>query len=184
MEMFRRRKLTFRRERIQELSDLWLADQLTTGKKILEVASEKKKKLNEKIILAEQESRDRISSLFDEPRTEKGLAKVLPNTSFTANLSRRAVQIGEDAAFELGRDLNHDVVSANTDTYRWRNQGDSRVRKTHRKLGDKIFSYNSPPTTIDKYGHTHTGNPGTDWGCRCWEDPVFGKPLLNYVAKE
>jgi len=183
MAMFRRRKLDFSPKRVQEISGLWLADQITTGEKIFEVADLKKKKLYEEIISTEREYREQIRGLFDQPKTEKGLAKVLPDTSFSGNLSRRSLQIGEDAAFELGRDINHDVVSANSDVYEWMTQGDSRVRRTHQKLQGKIFTYTSPPTTIDKYGHRHTGNPGTDWGCRCWEKEVKGKPILNYVAR-
>lgn len=183
VDMFRRRRLSFSMPRVKELADLWLWDQIGTGKKIFEIAAEKKKNLYEKYKIAEQEAREKVSELREAPRTEKGLAIVVPDTSFSGNLARRALQIGEDEAFDLGRDLNHFVVSSNSDVYKWMTQKDSVVRPTHRKLQGKLFSYNDPPTTIDKYGHTHTGNPGTDWGCRCWEDAAVGKPLFGFIVK-
>lgn len=183
IQRFRRRGLSFSPSRIKELSDLWLAEQLTTSKRIIDISEQKKKKLNNEIETVESIERGKVE-LFGLPKTEtKGLARVLPDTTFSGNLARRALQIGEEEAFALGRDLNHFVVSTNSDVYKWMSQNDNRVRTTHQILHGKLFSYNSPPTTKDKYGHVHTGNPGTDWGCRCWEEEARGKPLIGFIAR-
>lgn len=182
IERFKRRRLSFSPKRIQELGDLWVTEQLTTSKRIFEIAEEKKKKIREKIEIVDSIEKG-FADFAAMPKTEKGLARVLPDTTFSANLARRALQIGEDEAFILGRDLNHFVVSSNSDVYRWMSQRDNRVRSTHRILDNRLFSYTSPPTTIDEYGHKHTGNPGTDWGCRCWEEEAKGVPLIGFIAR-
>lgn len=104
--------------------------------------------------------------------------------SFADNLEDRAEQLGEESSFDLGRDINQAVLEDAGETYKWQTQEDAKVRKTHRMLAKKIFSWGDPPTTIDKYNNKHTGHPGTDWGCRCYAVPARGKPLLNFVAKE
>lgn len=50
------------------------------------------------------------------------------------------------------------------DRFKWRTSNDERVRDSHRKLEDKIFSYDEPP---------EVGLPGEDFHCRCIAIPVF-----------
>jgi SPP1 gp7 family putative phage head morphogenesis protein len=45
--------------------------------------------------------------------------------------------------------------------YIWRTQGDDKVRLSHAENDGKVFSYDDPP---------ETGNPGEDFGCRCWAE--------------
>ena len=85
--------------------------------------------------------------------------------SFKNHFQDRAEQIGEENAYELGTAINEGVLRQNTDRYIWRTQRDKRVRETHRKLANKCFLFDDPPTTVSKYGKEHTGNPGTEWGC-------------------
>lgn len=47
--------------------------------------------------------------------------------------------------------------------YIWRTQEDDRVRSSHAANNGKIFSFDDPPST---------GNPGEDFGCRCWAEPI------------
>ncbi|QPR69594.1 minor capsid protein [Lysinibacillus macroides] len=48
--------------------------------------------------------------------------------------------------------------------FKWRTSKDERVRKSHKELEDKIFSYDDPPAV---------GLPGEDFRCRCIAIPVF-----------
>jgi len=106
--------------------------------------------------------------------------------SFGDHYKDRAEQIGDDNAYALGTVLNEGIIKEFSDRYIWATQRDKRVRKTHRKLQGKCFLFDDPPTEILKSGKTHTGNPGTAWGCRCWAEiptkPV--KPLRGYEVKE
>ena len=102
--------------------------------------------------------------------------------SFDDHYRDRADQIGDDNAYVLGTVLNEGIIKEFSDRYIWTTQRDRRVRKTHKKLHGKCFLFDDPPTEVFKNGKTHTGNPGTAWGCRCWAaiptKPV--KPLRKY----
>lgn len=180
-EYYRRMKYPFRRSEIRDLADEWLADQVTIFGKVKEVASEKKKNLQEKLDEVKDRKREEVSTLIKKAREHEG--RVAGVISFSENLEKRSEQIGEDQAFELATKINHQVVEQISGVYIWKTQEDNRVRKTHRKLANKIFAYDDPPTTIDEYGHEHTGHPGTDWGCRCWEEAARGKPLRGYIVR-
>jgi hypothetical protein len=178
---YRKKKYPFRPSEIRDLADEWLADQITLYGNVEEIASKKKNDLQEKLNEIQDTKREEVSQLIQKAkRHEGGVARVV---SFSDNLQKKSEQLGEEQAFELATKINHAVVEDISGVYIWKSQNDSRVRATHRKLAGKIFAYDDPPTTIDKYGHTHTGHPGTDWGCRCWEEPAKGKPLRGYIAK-
>lgn len=177
---FRENGIQYTRARVQDLSERWLADQILVARRIQEAVAVKKDKLL--LERMDEAQKEEVIRLLTVPARPEG--RVSPVVSFQENFAARAIQIGEEQAFALGRDINSDAVQQNSSTYLWQTQEDRRVRPTHRKLGGKLFSWESPPTTIDRYGNRHTGNPGTDWGCRCWEVPATGKPLLNFVARE
>jgi hypothetical protein len=182
IEHYQRLKYPFRRSEIRDLSEQWLADQVPIFGQVQEIADEKKKDLQIKLDKSKDIKREEVSELIEDAKRHEG--RIVRVVSFADNLERRVEQIGEDQAFELATKINHQIVKQMSGVYRWRTQDDTKVRRTHRKLADKIFAYDDPPTTEDKYGHIHTGHPGTDWGCRCWEEPSKGKPLRNYKAKE
>lgn len=54
-----------------------------------------------------------------------------------------------------------------TPYYIWRTRGDDKVRSAHAENNGKIFAWNDPPPT---------GNPGEDYGCRCWGEPYYNIP--------
>lgn len=58
---------------------------------------------------------------------------------------------------------------AGVNYYIWWTRLDERVRKSHKKLHGKKFSWNEPPET-DGGRHCH---PGEDYGCRCIALPSF-----------
>jgi uncharacterized protein with gpF-like domain len=106
--------------------------------------------------------------------------------SFGDNFKDKAEQIGDENAYELGTGINERIIQHFSDRYFWRDQRDRRVRNTHLQLSGKVFLFADPPTTIDRYGKKHTGNPGTDWGCRCWAEiaPEKEKARRNYTVIE
>jgi SPP1 gp7 family putative phage head morphogenesis protein len=55
--------------------------------------------------------------------------------------------------------------------YKWRTQKDGRVRDDHKDLEGLVFSWDEPPITNSKTDARN--NPGEDFGCRCYAEPVF-----------
>lgn len=49
-----------------------------------------------------------------------------------------------------------------TTHYIWRTKGDGKVRPSHALNDGQVFAWDNPPPT---------GNPGEDYGCRCWAEP-------------
>lgn len=71
--------------------------------------------------------------------------------------------------------LNENLESKKT-FYIWLTQGDSKVRESHKENEGKIFSYENPPPT---------GNPGEDYGCRCWSETYeINDPPIENVYPE
>lgn len=169
----------------------WLHRQAATRESLKTIAQGKQDKLvaEEFAKLTKSKSADaqKMLNRMFAAREGESVYKVF---SFADNFEARAEQIGEETAFELGRDINEAVMSNNSDIYEWHNQGDARVRSTHKDapegLGGLVFLFSDPPTTIDVYGHTHTGNPGTAWGCRCFADeaPKGVKPKRGFIVRE
>ena len=174
---------------IDAKANQWQVDQLALAESIKVIAAAKKNKL--------------IAQQFDELRktkpadVQKMLNKIYLTSdaiasgesvykvfSFKENFEARAMQLGEESAFDLGSEINHAVLIESGDRYEWNTQQDKRVRDTHKKLNGKVFLYSDHPTTIDKYGKRHTGPPGTDYGCRCFESQARkkGKVWKNYVV--
>lgn len=188
IDYYRNRRIRIFPGTIREKGRQWLIDQGALADTIEVLASAKKNDLTNELFakVRETQSADvkKLLSqvLLSEADRRRG-AEVYKVFSFGDNLGRKAEQLGEQQAFELGADINHDVVASLGDTYDWNTQEDSRVRATHRKLNKKTFAYVDHPTTVDKAGHTHQGPPGSDYGCRCWESPGTGKPRKNYVAR-
>jgi uncharacterized protein with gpF-like domain len=165
----------------------WLEKQRAVQETIRTMAADRQNSLVEKEIERIQRSKGAdIQKSINKLYALKKDENVYKVFSFADNFESAAGRIGDDEAFELGRDINEAVLQQNTDRYFWRVQNDSKVRKTHQKLKDLCFLFSDPPTTIDKYGNRHTGNAGTDHGCRCWADPAprSQTPKRNYVVKE
>jgi hypothetical protein len=64
------------------------------------------------------------------------------------------------------------LIGPQTPFYIWRTRGDGRVRASHAANDGKVFDRNNPPPT---------GNPGQDYGCRCWAEPVGGDVYVEQV---
>lgn len=64
---------------------------------------------------------------------------------------------------------------AGVNYYIWWTRLDERVRKSHKRLHGKKFSWNEPPET-DGGRHCH---PGEDYGCRCIALPSFSLDTIE-----
>ena len=167
---YEKKEIKIYRGTIDGKAQEWLHRQAATRESIKTLAEGKQEKLvaDEFAKLAKSKSADTQKMLNRMFAAREG-ESVYRVFSFADNFEARAEQIGEETAFELGRDINEAVMSNDSNLYLWRNQDDARVRETHKNapvgLGGLVFLFDDPPTTVDAYGHTHTGNPGTDWGC-------------------
>lgn len=172
---------------IRAKADQWYKDQQILVETVESIAHIKKENIKSEIFeeyvkTKEPKVQKLLNDLYLSKSEKEAGVQVYKVYSFSDNLLKKAEQLGSQAAYDLGNDINHAVLSESGEKYKWRSQEDDRVRKTHRKLNGKTFLYSNPPTTIDKKGKEHTGHPGTDWGCRCYEEPSSGKPLLDYVV--
>lgn len=163
----------------------WLRKQDALKETLKVIADDKKNKLVEKEIEKLEKTEDpqkMINKLYDAKENET-VYKVF---SFKDNFKDLAEQQGDENAYDLGTGINERIIKTATDRYIWKTQKDKRVRNTHEQLQGKCFLFTDPPTTIDKYGNKHTGNPGSDFGCRCWAElaPEREKPLRGYVVHE
>lgn len=163
----------------------WLRKQEAMKDTLRVIADEKKDKLyadEMERLKKEKDPQAMIDRLFDAKENEK-VYKVF---SFKDNFEAAACQYGDENAYDLGTGINERIIQHYTDRYFWRSQKDRRVRNTHEQLEGKCFLFTDPPTTIDKYGNRHTGNPGTDYGCRCFADPApeREKVLKGHVVRD
>lgn len=170
--------------------NVWIEQQLVILKNIKKIAGIKKKDLQNEIKEIFLDEGEKLTGAMQkgikqyvDKKTSSAIAEGA--FSFSENLSDRSGQIAEQSAFEFANDINDEILEKIADRYTWTSQQDRAVRKTHRKLNKKTFAPEDPPTTIDKYGNEHTGNPGTDWGCRCYRDlPKKGARVLkNYTVR-
>lgn len=165
----------------------WLSKQTALRDTLPQAIQDRQQGLVEKEIerLRVSESPDAqkmLNKLYD-ARKGENVYKVF---SFAEGYEAKAEQIGEENAFNLGTDINETIIKQLSDIYIWRTQRDRAVRYTHRKLADKCFLFDDPPTEVSKSGKVHTGNPGSAWGCRCFaEIPTKKiKPLRKFVVHE
>jgi hypothetical protein len=163
----------------------WLRKQEAMKDTLRVIAGEKKDKLyadEMERLKKEKDPQAMIDRLFDAKENEK-VYKVF---SFKDNFEAAAGQYGDDNAYDLGTGINERIIKHYTDRYFWRTQKDRVVRNTHEQLEGKCFLFTDPPTTIDKYGRRHTGNPGTDYGCRCFAEPApeREKVLRHYIVRD
>jgi hypothetical protein len=165
----------------------WLTEQSALRDSMKELVSNRQSELVEKEIarLKKDESytaQDALNKVY-EARDGESVYKVF---SFKDHYADKSEQIGDENAYALGTAVNEGIIKEFSDRYIWTTQRDRRVRKTHRKLANKCFLFDDPPTEVSKSGKEHMGNPGTAWGCRCYAaiplKPV--KPLRGYTVHE
>jgi uncharacterized protein with gpF-like domain len=163
----------------------WLNKQQALKDTLKQVATEKQDNLVKKALEELKDTKD-AQKIIDKIYGAKLNEEVYKVFSFKDNFEKFARQQGDEEAYNLGTEMNEGIIKQYSDRYFWKTQKDKKDRPTHEMLQDKCFLFADPPTTIDKYGNRHTGNPGTDYGCRCWAEraPEREKPLRGYVVRE
>lgn len=189
IQYYQEKEIKIYRGTIREKANQWLENQVNIAESVEIIARAKKDKVKDELFqdfikTGSPSVQELLNKIYLSESEQKKGGKVLKVFSFSDNLEDKAEQIGSQAAFDLGQEINNKVLSENYDAYDWNDQKDSKVRKTHKKMRKHTFLYSNPPTTIDKYGKRHTGHCGTDWGCRCYGSKPTGKPKINYIVIE
>jgi SPP1 gp7 family putative phage head morphogenesis protein len=84
----------------------------------------------------------------------------------------RADLIARDQVAKLnGKLTSSRQQDIGVDSYVWRTVGDERVRETHAEVDGQTFAWGTPP------GETDFNEPGEDYQCRCWAEPVLPEAL-------
>lgn len=106
-------------------------------------------------------------------------------TDISRDIQKR-YQVNRSKARLLARDqmgkLSADITEAQqrdagVRKYTWRTSKDSRVRKDHRRLEGKTFSWDDPPVVDTRTGRR--GHPGQDYQCRCIAVAVLERDNLH-----
>ena len=108
-----------------------------------------------------------------------------PITAITKEIQRNysttkshARLIARDQMGKLNSKITqHQQKACGVRRYKWSDSGDSRVRRDHRRLNGKIFSWDDPPVIDTRTGRR--GHPGDDYQCRCVAIPVFDFDTLE-----
>ena len=94
---------------------------------------------------------------------------------------RRAMFIARDQIAKLNGEIQRaQQMDAGIREYIWSTVEDERVRKSHRELNGKKFSWDEPPKNSDG----RCCHPGQDFNCRCIGRPVFARDALNLPIDE
>lgn len=177
IEFYKKRKYKIDYKEIQNLSLTWQAEQLATAGKIKANIKQKEQK---QILEKKEEILKDQKKLFDDaskkkPRDFTPVIKGLTAGKMDSDFLKKSKQIGDQSAFDFITEINNLVVKDNSENFDWTSQKDNKVRKTHKKLNGKTFSWNNLPK-ID----SEEVFPGSQWGCRCMAVPSKKKALKNY----
>lgn len=95
---------------------------------------------------------------------------------------RRAELIARDQTAKLnGQIQKAQQLDAGMTEYIWSTSGNERVRRSHKELNGKKFSWNDAPVNSDG----RKCHPGEDYQCRCIGRPVFNRNInLPFVDDE
>lgn len=94
---------------------------------------------------------------------------------------RRAELIARDQTAKLNGQIQQaQQLDAGVTEYIWSTSGDERVRKSHKELNGKKFSWNDAPVNSDG----RKCHPGEDYQCRCIGRPVFNRNMNLPLADD
>lgn len=94
---------------------------------------------------------------------------------------RRAELIARDQTAKLNGQIQRaQQQDAGITEYIWCTTGDERVRRSHRELNGKKFSWDDPPENSDG----RKCHPGEDYQCRCIGRPVFNRNRISLPMEE
>lgn len=100
-------------------------------------------------------------------RSDEIAKELMATTEVTENRAKliaRTETARSNTALNLAR-----ATSVGSTEYKWITAHDADVRAAHKKMSNKIFSWDNPPTLEDGT----TGHPGTFPNCRCYAEPIL-----------
>jgi len=107
---------------------------------------------------------------------QKILGRVKDKEGFTGRFKKaetRAKLIARDQITKLNGNINETrQKSLGVRKYKWRDSGDNRVRESH-KLDGEIFFWDKNKSESGKTKPRGSLNPGEDFQCRCYAEPVI-----------
>lgn len=98
--------------------------------------------------------------------------QMLPSKSLdlgVTNLTKEHVKIDKSLILLLKEAIQENRF------YIWHTQEDDKVRPEHAANDGQVFDWNNPPPT---------GNPGDDYGCRCWAEFIESPNKPTYSVSE
>jgi SPP1 gp7 family putative phage head morphogenesis protein len=98
------------------------------------------------------------------------LAKIV-KSEFGVSKSKAKMIARQETSLFVSRYRQERYTTAGIRQYIWSTSHDERVRKDHRDLDHKIFSWDEPPVVDTATGRK--ANPGEDFGCRCLAMPMI-----------
>ena len=107
-------------------------------------------------------------------RADKLIAVIQSGREMTKKKARYIARQESSLLVSKYRQIRYE--EAGVSQYRWSTSQDERVRKEHKDLNNRIFSWDNPPI-VDK-ASGRKAHPGEDFGCRCVALPVI-KGILN-----
>lgn len=112
----------------------------------------------------------------------KTTTRMLKDIQNAYGVSRRKAEfIARDQTAKLNSQIQKaQQQDAGIEEYVWSTTGDERVRRSHKELNGKKFSWNDPPENSDG----RKCHPGQDYGCRCIGRPVFNRNTINLPVDE
>jgi SPP1 gp7 family putative phage head morphogenesis protein len=114
--------------------------------------------------------------------TDAEIADVLEDLRATAPAEERAaISRVRGRVLKWGAEKNRKAqIASGIKRYIWRTQRDGRVRPMHAALDGATQRWSKPP--IIRSDGTR-GNPGDDYNCRCWAEPVVNRESLRIKAR-
>jgi len=138
----------------------WAKDNAALIKDIPEKAMRQIADLTRDTLLSGKSQQDMTDELYDI------LDERMDVTDSRVNL------IARDQVAKLnGRLTRERQTDVGVESYIWRTVGDERVRDEHDMVDGQTFQWGSPP------GETDGNEPGEDYQCRCWAEPVLPESL-------
>lgn len=122
------------------------------------------------------------AQVFEDFKKGKRQADLIKNIYERGNVTKsRAKLIARDQTAKVNSAFNEARnKKLGIDVYKWSGTGDERERPSHRVLNGMLCKYSDPAVYSDDNGKTwkkrssigaYIGNPGTDYQCRCLEQP-------------
>ncbi len=101
---------------------------------------------------------------------EAAMKAAIPAGNIDGLINGKLREFDGETTRRLTASLNgHRQQAVGVEQYRWRTQGDEKVRESHAHNANEVFLWDSPPPT---------GHPGSDFGCRCWAEPVVDEGTI------